>query len=146
MARKPRSELSPAYRRRIERAEARGKTRQQARGHKTKEHVIRKRREMSEAARTGKLTSPQRQKIKAFLREQEPRIGSGIHATSAEDLWDDYRDLFDAKGYAWFLHVRDERNRNVRDYKELGRLYGSVDAMLAAFGERDAEGWMLFYH
>lgn len=34
MASKPRDQWSPAYRRRVERAEAQGKTRQEARGHK----------------------------------------------------------------------------------------------------------------
>ena len=42
MARKPRSEWSPAYRVRMDRAAAQGKTRQQARGHKAGEHIQRK--------------------------------------------------------------------------------------------------------
>lgn len=41
MARKPVSELSPAYARRLARAEAQGKSRQQARGHRQGEHIIR---------------------------------------------------------------------------------------------------------
>ena len=45
MATKPIDQLSPAYRRRIERAMARGKTRQAARGHKVREHVERRQRE-----------------------------------------------------------------------------------------------------
>lgn len=43
MAKKPASELSPAYAKRLARAEAKGKTRQQARGHRAGEHVIRAR-------------------------------------------------------------------------------------------------------
>lgn len=42
MARKPASELSPAYARRLARAEAAGKSRQQARGHRTGEHIVRR--------------------------------------------------------------------------------------------------------
>lgn len=48
MARKPRSEWSPAYRRRIEAAEARGLSRSQARGHKESseyQHRLEKERE-----------------------------------------------------------------------------------------------------
>lgn len=42
MAGKPRSEWSDAYRRRVERAEAAGKSRQAARGHRVAEHVTRR--------------------------------------------------------------------------------------------------------
>lgn len=42
MARKPASELSPAYARRLARAEAQGKSRQAARGHRSGEHIVRK--------------------------------------------------------------------------------------------------------
>jgi len=42
MARKPVSELSPAYARRLARAEAAGKSRQAARGHKAGEHIVRR--------------------------------------------------------------------------------------------------------
>lgn len=41
MAKKPTSELSPAYAKRLARAEAQGKTRQQARGHRAGEHIVR---------------------------------------------------------------------------------------------------------
>lgn len=50
MARKSLDQLSPAYRRRIERAEAKGKTRQQARGHKAREHVERRQKEAAKSA------------------------------------------------------------------------------------------------
>lgn len=42
MARKPADQLSPAYARRLARAEAKGLTRQQARGHRQGEHIVRK--------------------------------------------------------------------------------------------------------
>lgn len=46
MARKPLDQLSPRYRARVERALAKGKTRQEARGHKAREHVERARKEV----------------------------------------------------------------------------------------------------
>ena len=42
MARKPADQLSAAYARRLARAEAKGLTRQQARGHRQGEHIVRK--------------------------------------------------------------------------------------------------------
>lgn len=42
MARKPAADLSPAYARRLARAEAQGKSRQAARGHRAGEHVVRR--------------------------------------------------------------------------------------------------------
>lgn len=71
MAAKPSSQWSDAYRRRMERAEAQGKTRQQARGHKAKEHVERKAREVS----LGMLTSSQRQSVRQFARSQAKKAG-----------------------------------------------------------------------
>jgi hypothetical protein len=63
MARKPRSQWSPAYRKRIERAEAKGQSRQAARGHKGgREHIARK-------AAKG-LTPSQSAKVAKFAREQ----------------------------------------------------------------------------
>lgn len=75
MARKPLSQLSPAYRRRVERAMAQGKTRQQARGHKPREHAIRKEKEQAKAAR-GHLTTRQKQQIQKFAKEQHGRVGA----------------------------------------------------------------------
>ena len=48
MPSKPLDQLSPKYRQRIERAMARGKSRQEARGHRPGEHVERRQREEEE--------------------------------------------------------------------------------------------------
>jgi hypothetical protein len=71
MAKAPRplSELSPAYRRRIERGLAKGKTRQGARGKKAGEHIIRKRKETA----LGGLPSSQRRAVEKFVRAQAER-------------------------------------------------------------------------
>lgn len=67
MASKSLDQLSPAYRRRIENAMAKGKSRQQARGHKTKEHVERKEKEIS---RYG-LSSSEKGNITKFFNRLE---------------------------------------------------------------------------
>jgi hypothetical protein len=69
MPQKSLEQLSPAYRRRLERNLAKGLTRQQARGHKEREHLIRKQREIRE----GKLTSSQKSSIKKFADKQARR-------------------------------------------------------------------------
>jgi len=83
MASKPRSQWSPAYRRRIERAEAAGKTRAQARGHGpkagVKEHVSRKARE---AIRDRDMRS---------LAEEQFRKGRDAGARSPDELFAAYR-------------------------------------------------------
>jgi hypothetical protein len=68
---KPLADLSPAYRRRIERAEAAGKSRQEARGHKSKEHVARRERELRAA-----LTTYERGQVKKFAEKQAKRMGA----------------------------------------------------------------------
>jgi hypothetical protein len=66
---KPLSELSPAYRARIERGLAAGKTRQQSRGKKSGEHIERKSREVAKSG----LTSSQKQTIKKYVTAQIER-------------------------------------------------------------------------
>lgn len=78
MARKPRSEWSPAYRVRMDRAAAQGKTRQQARGHKAGEHIQRK---------EGKGLAPSLSaRIDKFARNQARRAGSGDPDEAARRL------------------------------------------------------------
>lgn len=81
---RPLSELSPAYRRRLERAMAQGKTRQAARGHKAREHVERKAKELEKAKTLGALTTPQRQKIAKFAKQQAARMGTDPKETAAK--------------------------------------------------------------
>lgn len=103
MARKPRSEWSPSYRRRIERAEARGLSRQAARGHKPREHVARREREQREAAALGKLTSPQRAAIRRFAAKQAKRGGEDVAASKQKMVGWATR-----VGYDRFLALRDQ--------------------------------------
>lgn len=57
------------YARRVKSALAKGKTRQQARGHQAKEHVIRREREIEE----GKVTWAQRKAIEKFHASFDPK-------------------------------------------------------------------------
>jgi hypothetical protein len=72
MARKPRSQWSPAYRRRVEAAEAKGKTGPARRGHKPREHVERREKERT---KLGGLDAYQRGKVDQFALKQARRMG-----------------------------------------------------------------------
>jgi hypothetical protein len=91
---KPRSQWSKAYRRRIERAEAQGKSRQAARGHSRREHVSRK-------AGAG-LTPAQSAAITKFARAQalkDRNEPDPIAAANALKAW------AREKGFARFLEL-----------------------------------------
>lgn len=75
MARRPRSEWSDSYRRRVERAEAKGLSRQAARGHKTHEHKLRAERDKRYATAFGALTSKDRAFVRAVMRRLCERGG-----------------------------------------------------------------------
>jgi hypothetical protein len=104
MARKPRSEWTPEYRRRVERGEAKGLSRQAIRGHTRGEHIQRK-------AAAG-LTASQSGAIGRFARQQAARRGSDPdEAVNRLKQW--ARD----KGFARFEALRgkrDERNQQKR--------------------------------
>jgi hypothetical protein len=98
--------LSPAYAQRIARAQAKGKTLQEARGHRAGEHVTRKQREAAAAAAEGKLTTYQRSQIKKFSIEQAKRSGDPF-----DDIYSHF--LIEAKerGYAQFRELVDTTKR-----------------------------------
>jgi hypothetical protein len=108
MATKPRSEWTAAYRRRVERAEAAGKTRQAARGHVVREHVRRKEVEQARVASGAvKTTSAQRQAIRRFARQQAAKVTGGDPEAITRSLVR----FVDKRDYSAFLAVRQERNR-----------------------------------
>ena len=110
MATKPRSQWSEAYRRRIERAEAAGKSRQAARGHVSREHVSRKAREV---AKTG-TTSSQKAQIDKFARMQANRAESDDpdEAVRLLRLWTAEH------GYARFKELRANVNARHKQKRE----------------------------
>ena len=105
MARKPRSEWSPAYRARMDRAAAQGKTTQQARGHRAGEHIQRK---------AGKGLAPsQSAQISKFAHEQAHRRGAdGDEAALRLKQW--VRD----KGFARFQALRQARTTRMREKRQ----------------------------
>jgi hypothetical protein len=110
MASKPRSEWTPEYRRRVERGEAKGKSRQEARGKRAGEHIERKRREI---AKTG-LTSSRKASIDKFARKQANRAGSGDPDEAVKRL----RQWVAEKGFDRFRELRatvDRRHRQKRE-------------------------------
>lgn len=143
--------LTPAYRSRIERARAKGKTRQQARGHKAREHVERRAREAREAAQGGKITSSQRQAMKRFVIAQAAKAAD--YREDEDEAWSDWKDFFEAKGYAWFLDLRAaQRSLQRQGRGALGGFRGSgknspgMRELERLASRREAESWMMFYH
>jgi hypothetical protein len=105
MARKPPSQWSPAYARRMESAAARGLTRQQARGHGAAEHISRK-------AAKG-LTPSQSAQVGKFAREQAGRRGADPDIAALRlKAW--VRD----HGFRRFQNLRDARTRRMGEHRE----------------------------
>lgn len=98
-----------AYQRRIARAMAQGKTLQEARGHKPKEHIARRQRELAEGE-----TTYQRGALKKFAEKQARRSGR-----DPEDVLAELRNMKRRHGWDGFNRLRDtvnalHRNKRVR--------------------------------
>lgn len=105
MARKPRSQWSPAYRRRMESAERRGLVGPAKRGHRPHEHVSRK-------AGAG-IPGGQAAQIDRFARQQAQRRGADPDEASARlKQW--VRD----KGYDAFRSLKGARDRRMREKRQ----------------------------
>jgi hypothetical protein len=157
MARKPRSEWSPTYRARIERGEAKGKTPQQARGHRAGEHIQRK---------EGKGLAPSLSaRVDRFARQQARRAGSGDpdQAVRLLKAWTREHGArrFDALDRRVKRHEREKRERQTTHVRHEGggrvTLHISTGPGVAALANEFEEfdlpdmpdgddfGW-LFYH
>jgi hypothetical protein len=156
MARKPRSQWSPAYAKRMESAEGRGLTRQQARGHRAAEHIQRK---------EGKGLAPSLSaRVDRFARNQARRAGSGDPDEAARRLKAWVREhgvrRFDALDRTVKRRHAEKRERTTIHRHEGGRRItlhistgGDVAGMQQDFEDFDLPdmpdaddfGW-LFYH
>ncbi len=125
------------YARRIARATAQGKTRQQARGHKAHEHVERAEREREELG----LSRAQLSSIRAWCAR---------YNNEARDV-DEVIERAASEGYAWFANYRDVWNVARRTYLREMRngTYASRGLeylqMLTSLAAADEVSW-LYYH
>jgi hypothetical protein len=105
---RPLDQLSPKYRARIERGLARGKSRQAARGHVAKEHVVRKERERE---RLGIARSENDSIRRWYRRTFNPRGDAG--KPSEETVVE----VASKRGYPWFQRYRAKWEVIRRNYR-----------------------------
>lgn len=105
MARKPRSQWSPAYRKRMESAERRGLTGPAKRGHGAAEHIARK--------LAAGLTASQSGQVGKFARQQARRAGGDPDA-AVRALKEWTRD----KGFARFQALKSHVDRRHEDKRQ----------------------------
>ena len=123
------------YQRRLLRALRAGKSVQEARGHRPREHVGRRERELREKG----ITSSQQQAMKRYVQERY------------QD-WDEWQEFFEGKGWTWFVRLRDLRRQLHRTWLKGGqtRIFSGLadfEAWLKdRMQDREVEPWMAFYH
>lgn len=106
MARKPR-DFKAEYARRIARALEKGKTRQEARGHRKGEHIERREREKEELGIT-------RDQMRRVFQWGEQRSFDIVDSTLSGQ---DYVEAAQRQGYEWFLAYRKNWEAIRRQYK-----------------------------
>lgn len=138
MAIKPRESWSASYRKRIERAEAAGKSRQAARGHKPREHVTRKPKSA--------LNTKQKSIIKQFAVKQA-KLAEGANS---KEFYSRMLRQAEAYGMDRFQDVINQARAWHREWvmrKKRGWLTQDFMAaqVMAFVGEPDEPRW-LYYH
>ena len=125
MAKKPRGQWTEAYRKRVERAEAKGLTRQQARGHKEPQEY--KRRAAKEIARRG-ITGDQLRTVQRYANKRAAR-NKALQPSGLVE-W--------AKEHGWraFAAYRSERDGLAADYRTRRKAKSYTPQPLAEFKAR----------
>src|SRR4051812_636340 len=139
MATRPFEQLSPAYRRRIERALAKGKTRQAARGHKAAEHIERRERERE---RNAGITYDQERSIRRWYENEWdphghkvfPEVETIVEFAQTEG-WDQYQQYKREWGKARRRYLREGETGEGEAYL----------AMITASAGAPEMSW-LYYH
>ena len=138
MAIKPRSQWSDSYRRRIERAEAKGISKQKARGHAAKEHASRKQNKVYSTLVMGALSPNERGQITKYMQ----RLPS-LYDTPANKQ--KLMKAVEAKGFEWFKGVRNARNELIKTAKERPSGSGILEVMYDLLDIEPELDFTLFY-
>ena len=146
--------LSPAYAKRIAAAEAKGKTRQEARGHKVREHVERRRREVE----SGQGTTYERRQTRELADRQAKK-----NKRPQEEVRAFFDRILRGRGYAAIKRIKASlaalkanRAKRVRragklvtiDFSSIDRARNEMDDLADDYGDGgDDDVWdMFFYH
>ena len=138
MAKKPRSQWTEAYRKRIERGEAKGLSRQAARGKPLREHEERKRFEEEREELGETVTTPHKTAIKRYLARINNPKGYDVVLEAVQE-----------RGWSWFQGVRNARNamtaqaRAGKSLRGAGYYEGYIDELDLM---NDGLEFLLYYH
>ena len=138
MAKKPRSQWTEAYRKRIERGEAKGLSRQAARGKKPQENKARKRSEQEREKRGETVTTSHKTAIKRYLARIKNPKGYDVVLEAVQE-----------RGWSWFQGVRNARNamtaqaRAGKSLRGAGYYEGYIDELDLMEDELE---FLLYYH
>lgn len=128
--------LSDSYAKRVAKGVAKGRTRQQARGHKEKEHVERKEREIAERG----ITGAQEKSVRKWY-DKTPQV----KGADEDELVEHVRSF----GFDWFSNLKKEQKRLHKAWEKAGRPKRLLDSsewtrMLNEINPPDDK--LLFYH
>src|ERR1700744_951436 len=147
MAQKDRSQWTEAYRKRVERAEAKAARqgvvfkKSEARGHRAQEHITRRQNKLAREQGIITLTPQQRGQITKFWKELQPQYRTKAHL-------DKINERIEAQGFEWFQNVRKAKRELERGAHKRPRGSGALTAALLNVGipPEDDMDWLLYYN